>query len=110
MAEVRQLGSFPMDVAALLTTFTAAAVEALLNVRHTLKHTPNLLRPCLLYSQANPKLANQKDDDERCPIHWATSYGHLDIAKLLASRKDFDPDIQVSPNYEVAFNDNKAYT
>ena len=29
------------------------------------------------------------------PIHWAVSYGHLDIAILLASRKDFDPDVQV---------------
>ncbi len=46
--------------------------------------------------QANPKLAEKKDDDERLPIHWAVSYGHLDIAILLASRKDFDPDVQVS--------------
>ncbi|KAE9377169.1 ankyrin [Stipitochalara longipes BDJ] len=43
---------------------------------------------------ANPKLAEKKDDDERLPIHWAVSYGHLDIAILLASRKDFDPDVQ----------------
>lgn len=45
--------------------------------------------------QANPKLADRKDDDERLPIHWATSYGHLEIAKLLAAQKNFDPDIQV---------------
>ncbi|PMD55646.1 ankyrin [Hyaloscypha bicolor E] len=43
---------------------------------------------------ANPKLAEKKDDDERLPIHWAVSYGHLDIAVLLASRKNFDPDVQ----------------
>jgi len=43
---------------------------------------------------ANPKLADQRDDDERLPIHWAISYGHMDIAMLLASRKNFDPDVQ----------------
>jgi len=43
---------------------------------------------------ANPQLAVRKDDDERLPIHWAVSYGHLDIAVLLAQRKDFDPDVQ----------------
>jgi len=43
---------------------------------------------------ANPKLAEKRDDDERLPIHWAVSYGHQDIAILLASRKDFDPDVQ----------------
>jgi 26S proteasome non-ATPase regulatory subunit 10 len=44
---------------------------------------------------ANPRLATQKDDDERLPIHWAVSYGHLDIVKLLVDRKDFDPDVKV---------------
>ncbi|TAQ89464.1 hypothetical protein B7494_g2211 [Chlorociboria aeruginascens] len=44
--------------------------------------------------KANPKLAHRKDDDERLPVHWAVSYGHLDIALLLASQKDFDPDVQ----------------
>jgi len=29
------------------------------------------------------------------PIHWAVSYGHLDIAILLSSTKNFDPDVQV---------------
>lgn len=43
---------------------------------------------------ANPKLADRKDDDERLPIHWAVSYGHLDIAILLANTKNFDPDVQ----------------
>ncbi|KAM0126909.1 hypothetical protein ACHAO1_009829 [Botrytis cinerea] len=43
---------------------------------------------------ANPKLAFLKDDDERLPIHWAISYGHLDIAILLSNVKNFDPDVQ----------------
>ncbi|KAH8665849.1 ankyrin repeat-containing domain protein [Tricladium varicosporioides] len=43
---------------------------------------------------ANPKLADRKDDDERLPIHWAVSYGHLDIAVLLSASKNFDPDVQ----------------
>ncbi|KAH8808409.1 ankyrin repeat-containing domain protein [Xylogone sp. PMI_703] len=43
---------------------------------------------------ANPKLANRRDDDERLPIHWAVSNGHLDIAVLLSSVKDFDPDVE----------------
>jgi len=43
---------------------------------------------------ANPKLADRKDDDERLPIHWATSYGHLEIAKMLAAQKNFNPDVQ----------------
>ncbi|TVY51550.1 Ankyrin repeat-containing protein C6C3.08 [Lachnellula cervina] len=43
---------------------------------------------------ANPKLADRKDDDERLPIHWATSYNHLDIATLLSAGKNFDPDVQ----------------
>lgn len=43
---------------------------------------------------ANPKLAERRDDDERLPIHWAVSYGHLDIAILLANTKNFDPDVQ----------------
>jgi len=34
------------------------------------------------------------DDDERLPIHWAVSYGQLEVALLLAQRKDFDPDVQ----------------
>jgi 26S proteasome non-ATPase regulatory subunit 10 len=53
------------------------------------------MRKYLHLSQANPKLADRKDDDERLPIHWATSYGHLEIAKMLAAQKNFDPDVQV---------------
>ena len=48
----------------------------------------------------NPKLAGQKDDDERLPIHWATSYGHLEIAKMLAAQKNFDPDVQVCSYFQ----------
>ena len=44
--------------------------------------------------KANPKLATLKDDDERLPIHWATSYNHPQIVELLISRRDFDPDVQ----------------
>ena len=47
------------------------------------------------FFQANPKLATQKDEDDRLPIHWAVSYNHLPIVELLVSRKDFDPDVQV---------------
>jgi len=43
---------------------------------------------------ANPKLAVRRDDDERLPVHWAVSYGHLDIAVLLAQSNGFDPDVQ----------------
>ncbi|RAL58101.1 hypothetical protein DID88_010381 [Monilinia fructigena] len=43
---------------------------------------------------ANSKLAFLKDDDERLPIHWAVSYGHLDIVVLLSNVKNFDPDVQ----------------
>ena len=46
-------------------------------------------------SQANPKLAARKDDDERLPIHWAVSYNHLPIVQLLVQVKNFDPDVQV---------------
>ncbi|CAL3968785.1 unnamed protein product [Diplocarpon coronariae] len=43
---------------------------------------------------ANPKLAQRIDDDSRLPIHWAVSYSHLEIVKLLAATKEFDPDVQ----------------
>jgi len=44
--------------------------------------------------QANPKAANRRDDDERLPIHWATSYNRLPIVEILVERKDFDADVQ----------------
>jgi len=46
--------------------------------------------------KANPRLTSQRDDDDRLPIHWAVSYGHLPVVELLVSRKDFDPDVKVS--------------
>lgn len=46
--------------------------------------------------KANSRLATERDDDERLPVHWAVSYNHLPIVELLVSRKDFDPDVQVS--------------
>ncbi|PIG87807.1 proteasome regulatory particle subunit (Nas6) [Aspergillus arachidicola] len=44
---------------------------------------------------ANPKLANVKDDDERLPIHWAVAYNRLPIVELLVATKHFDPDVEV---------------
>jgi hypothetical protein len=55
----------------------------------------NFKENMLIPTQVNPKLVDRKDDDERLPIHWATSYGHLDIAILLSAGKNFDPDVQV---------------
>lgn len=43
--------------------------------------------------QANPKLASQKDDDERLPIHWAVANNHLPIIRALVDIRNFDPDI-----------------
>jgi len=55
----------------------------------------------LLFSQANPKLAKLRDDDDRLPIHWAASYNRLPIVEILADRKDFDPDVQVRSSFYV---------
>ncbi|ERF70659.1 hypothetical protein EPUS_02525 [Endocarpon pusillum Z07020] len=41
---------------------------------------------------ANPKLATQKDDDDRLPIHWAIANNHLDITSTLINTRNFDPD------------------
>ncbi|KAI9804263.1 MAG: hypothetical protein M1833_007070 [Piccolia ochrophora] len=43
---------------------------------------------------ANPKLADRRDDDDRLPLHWAVSYHHLPIIRLLVQRRNFDPDAQ----------------
>jgi hypothetical protein len=74
-------------------------IESLLAVSHL------LLKVCYKSdetnkSQANPKLANLRDDDDRLPIHWAVSYGHLNIAVLLSGVKNFDPDVQVRLSFE----------
>lgn len=58
--------------------------------------------------QANSKLATLKDDDERLPLHWAVAQGHLEVVSVLAQRKDFDPDSQVTlPGPD--FTDGPAY-
>ena len=54
------------------------------------------------FQQANPKLADRRDDDERLPIHWAVSQGHLEIATLLSAVKNFDPDVQVGDLHSVS--------
>lgn len=41
---------------------------------------------------ANPKLSTLRDADDRLPQHWAASYAHADILRLLASQKAFDAD------------------
>jgi 26S proteasome non-ATPase regulatory subunit 10 len=41
---------------------------------------------------ADPKLISRRDDDERLPLHWATSYNRLPIVELLVERKDCDID------------------
>ncbi|GES58979.1 proteasome regulatory particle subunit [Aspergillus terreus] len=43
---------------------------------------------------ANPKLANVKDDDDRLAIHWAAAFNRLPIVELLVSTKNFDPDVE----------------
>ncbi|KAL9098799.1 MAG: hypothetical protein Q9163_005607 [Psora crenata] len=65
------------------------AVESLLRVYapYPINEQPNSV-------QANHKLANVKDDDERLPVHWAVAYNHQPIVELLVSREDFDPDVQ----------------
>jgi len=54
----------------------------------------NIQEPNLTASQTNPKAATRRDDDERLPIHWATSYNRLPIVEMLVERKDFDADAQ----------------
>lgn len=67
--------NLPHDLQMISDHITASVVESLLN--------------------ANPKLVNRRDEDDRLPIHWAVSYNHLPIVQLLiASTKDFDPDVQ----------------
>jgi len=48
-----------------------------------------------IVGQADPKLAFQKDDDGRLPIHWAASSNQFEIVSLLVQQKGFDPDVQV---------------
>lgn len=57
-----------------LTPYTANVVESLLN--------------------ADPKLAEKRDDDDRLPQHWAASSHSLPIVELLAEQKGFNVDAQ----------------
>jgi len=43
---------------------------------------------------ANPRLANRRDEDDRLPIHWAASMNYLEIVRILVQAKDFDIDAQ----------------
>ncbi|KAF2461003.1 proteasome regulatory particle subunit [Lineolata rhizophorae] len=43
---------------------------------------------------ANPKLANRRDEDDRLPLHWAVSYNRLPIVQLLVQTKGFEIDAQ----------------
>lgn len=50
--------------------------------------------------KANPRLAERRDDDNRLPLHWAVSNGHLEVVKLLVQTKTFNPDEPVrKPGY-----------
>lgn len=57
-----------------LTLYPANVVESLLN--------------------ADAKLAQKRDDDERLPQHWAASSQHLAIVELLAEQRGFEIDAQ----------------
>ncbi|KAF7185443.1 Ankyrin repeat-containing protein C6C3.08 [Pseudocercospora fuligena] len=43
---------------------------------------------------ADKKLANRRDDDDRLPLHWAASYNRLPIVEILSDQKGFDVDAQ----------------
>ncbi|CCH41444.1 Ankyrin [Wickerhamomyces ciferrii] len=40
----------------------------------------------------NPKLVLKKDLDERVPLHWAASFGHLEIVSVLLNPTKFQSD------------------
>lgn len=64
--------------------------ESLLNASLSMLRTKVLID----LKKANSKLANQVDDDNRLPIHWAAAYNHLPIISLLINTRKFDPDVQ----------------
>jgi len=45
---------------------------------------------------ADRRLANFRDDDDRLPLHWAASYNRPAIIDILAEQRDFDIDAQDS--------------
>lgn len=76
--------------------FIVTVVESLLNVglrKH--RYSFFICSGLTGIEQADPKLANRKDDDGRLPIHWAASSNQLEIVRLLTQSKGFDPDVQV---------------
>ncbi|KAF2145702.1 uncharacterized protein K452DRAFT_324600 [Aplosporella prunicola CBS 121167] len=45
-------------------------------------------------TQANPRLATRRDDDDRLPLHWAVAYNRVPIVSVLVQSKGFDVDAQ----------------
>ncbi|KAF2486797.1 ankyrin repeat-containing domain protein [Neohortaea acidophila] len=43
---------------------------------------------------AEPRLVSRRDDDDRLPLHWASSYNRLPIVELLSEHRGFDVDAQ----------------
>src|SRR5512140_272881 len=85
----------PLTLSTTNKPIPAAVIESLLNVyrqTHTLLSSYQLTS-----SQADPKLANRKDQDGRLPIHWAASANNFEVFSLLVNQKGFDPDVQVFP-------------
>ncbi|KAG6066326.1 hypothetical protein E4U32_006248 [Claviceps aff. humidiphila group G2b] len=60
---------------------------------HTAAREGNVLKAEGLL-KTDPKLATKKDDDGRYAIHWAASSNHVEMVTILASQKNFDPDVQ----------------
>ena len=59
-------------------------------------------------TQANPRLANLRDEDDRLPLHWAVSRNQLNVVELLVQRKDFDVDVKVVAVHGPGSNDNEG--
>lgn len=92
-----------------LLFYIVLVVESLLNVSAAVSFS-SLSQICLTkYNQANPKLAELKDDDGRLPIHWAVSSGHFDISVALTASKNFDPDCQVRITQNIFFKHKSIY-
>lgn len=56
---------------------------------------------------AKPKLASLADDDERLPIHWATSFNHKSIVDLLLTYLGKDPK---QGGFEIDVQDGMGWT
>ena len=76
-------------------------MESLLKDRRRRRRPPIDGEPRLIVAliQANPRLADRKDEDDRLPLHWAVSSNYLAVVELLVQTTRFDPDSQVTePN------------